>query len=314
MFRIPGGWEVEPLVWLALVWWILVSTAHGLWQRNPRLSLAQLGFCTTLIPIIVLFPFSGISLTYERARFINTQREVPRPFSRPNQFDVWGWHRLPDGRLIPNCLFWRICVEGQKLPFQSKPRFPFGRYKECHLNEQQLSRMRLSPALLDEVRSIGLSCRPRIPLDEEGMRILSHNIPNLRNLSRIYLLGESNSPVPSFPLENLPLQPKLEVLHIWSSQTISCEALRNFFASNQLRYVTLGYCDIPDSDLAGLRLLGDKLHLDVSNSRILRETIVDITSEAASVGSITINENQFSLDLLQAVRDGGGDLQIAESR
>lgn len=297
MVRIPGGWSWEPLTGMILVWWIVVAITDGLVLRRGQLSLRRTAVIATCLPILIMFPFKGISLSHERAQWNNLMRTSPQPITQAGWGGWWTWHRLPDGNIVPKCLVWRVSPQGMVV--------------KCNqFNEQHLSLMRLSEELADEVQVIGLNFRPRKKIAGEEVRILNQNLSQLHRLLSLEITGEYSAKSPNIELDILPEQRELVSLKIWGGPPIEEGLFKKLTTSIRLDRIVIGYNEIEDQVFRSFKSQSDRLSLDVSGTSLQSESIISVFQNARGISGISINPKQLNPELIRMLRPSRSNIQV----
>jgi hypothetical protein len=111
MSRVKGGWSLEPLIWLALAWYLGLLFVVDFLLFRGRGRIKTLLVILTGVAVLIMFPFSAIRKADYRAR-IRLDSDKQGPVKKVELLRQWNWWELPTGECIPRCLAWRVPVEG----------------------------------------------------------------------------------------------------------------------------------------------------------------------------------------------------------
>ncbi len=121
MARISGGWSFEPLTWLTLLWSSSFSLSSSLLNYVERSALAPWRSSFSCSPPSSCFPSLefdcpiGDPNSCESTATISMTEafsKMPSKSKRHPWERIFHWKRLPDDRLVPYCLAWRLDRSG----------------------------------------------------------------------------------------------------------------------------------------------------------------------------------------------------------
>ncbi len=193
MSTVDGGWALEPLIWMSLVWYVALWLTLGKVLLRSRYTLRSLLILMTLIGIIIMFPFSAIRKGNTRA-YIRSSGNVPKSDFAYSQIarSFWGWWTLPTGESIPFCLAWRIPATGER-PFrdfwctpESIVKYPDWMRREIsHLQlipwqEQPVAKQVIWPSTRADLKPMSLGIAPRNEVNNlNGLETKSGAFPTM---------------------------------------------------------------------------------------------------------------------------------------
>ncbi len=111
MSRVKGGWSLEPLIWLALAWYLGLLFVVDFLLFRGRGRIKTLLVILTGVAVLIMFPFSAIRKAEYRARLRADLGQQGR-IEKVHLLKQWNWWELPTGECIPRCLAWRVPVDG----------------------------------------------------------------------------------------------------------------------------------------------------------------------------------------------------------
>ena len=111
MSRVKSGWSLEPLIWLALAWYLGLLFVVDFLLFRGRGRIKTLLVILTGVAVLIMFPFSAIRKAEYRARRLTNFASQGR-LEKVQLLKQWDWWELPTGECIPRCLAWRVPVNG----------------------------------------------------------------------------------------------------------------------------------------------------------------------------------------------------------
>ncbi len=247
MVRISGGWSFEPLTWLTMLWSVFFLTLHELIELRGKIRLSTMAILVLLLATVIMFPFTGIRLSHWRSEFLRINRDdiddrgllqdaeqsKRHPWER-----IFHWKRLPDDRLVPYCLAWRLDRSGLQ-PIAEVP-------------VSVLSKKRWPEQLLEDLTWLSISEEECRSFSSDSIRVLESNLQAMKSLSylkltkrteagpRNSLLIEENATAGfvEYALQRIGSLDRLEDLHI-EEQCLTLDHLHTILSLPKLKSLQL---------------------------------------------------------------------------
>lgn len=289
LYQIPSGWSWEPCLWLTLVWWMVLGIAEELIRRRGQLSLGRILFALTLLPCIVLFPFSEIRLSYERAA---VKADVDRPIDRTTMgwVGMLGWQQFWDDQLIPNCLIWRVCENGSDLL--------------THVNTDQLMRGRLSRTVTNEIENLdvlSVSTIDTFPTVDQA-RVLGENLRRISKLKRLRFEGSFKDDAIAEAIRQLGEQQCLTYMSVEGTGKIAPRLFERVLCSHNLNAIALKNPEIDDEAIGIANLLGKSISTHFDRTKIGANKIESLIDHDNTLKYLAIRYDQVKFDWIKKLR------------
>jgi hypothetical protein len=291
MCMVKNGWHWEPLIWLALVWYLPLLFIMELVRKN--LGTRTLLLLTTGTAIVIMFPFTEIRRAQYRAKKLRLE-EIH--FARSKIF--WNWWCMPSKELIPACLAWRVPIQGVEI---------WG-HGELKLDSKQLLDEQFPVWFLKETAYQGLSIRMS-PLDSEFRTVRqADNIKTKINCFRPCNLSisgnKTNSQIGGGHTHEAALVgmincSSLQRIHI-SNIDISESSCRHLFANHRL-----GYIFLTNSNAGRLLLASDRKFPELKYLKIDRidpfdeKEFLRLLNNCPSLNGISIPHDYATQEILE---------------
>lgn len=109
MARVKGGWTIDTVGWLALIWYLGLLLVCDFLILRGRGRIKTLLVIVTGTAIALVFPFTAIRKANYRAQF---RIENGQSLEKVKVSSLWNWWEVAPGEFIPRCLAWRVPIRG----------------------------------------------------------------------------------------------------------------------------------------------------------------------------------------------------------